>query len=60
MVPTAFMVLDALPVTSNGKVDRAALPEPEPPRKEGSPPRTPAEIKMAALWKSNTMVPKVS
>ncbi len=52
MVPSAFVLLDELPVTPNGKVDRTALPEPEPPRtEEGTPPRTAAEIRMAALWK---------
>jgi hypothetical protein len=29
MIPSAFVVMDSFPVTTYGKVDRAALPEPE-------------------------------
>jgi len=51
MVPAAFAVLDELPLGPNGKVDRAALPEPGAAPSAGSvAPRTPAEKVIAGIW----------
>ncbi|HEU4561930.1 MAG TPA: amino acid adenylation domain-containing protein, partial [Longimicrobium sp.] len=52
MVPSAFVVLEAFPVTPNGKVDRGALPAPDTPGARGTyvAPRTPAEERMAGIW----------
>ncbi|WP_370451132.1 amino acid adenylation domain-containing protein [Corallococcus sp. CA049B] len=61
MVPGAVVVLEALPLNSNGKVDRKALPEPEAP-KAGSTyeaPRTETEAKLAAIWAEVLRVPQV-
>ncbi|TSC19379.1 condensation domain-containing protein, partial [Corallococcus sp. Z5C101001] len=61
MVPGVVMVLDALPLNANGKVDRKALPEPEAP-KAGSAyeaPRTRTEAKLASIWAEVLRVPRV-
>nr|QDA77045.1 polyketide synthase/nonribosomal peptide synthetase [Jahnella sp. MSr9139] len=53
MVPSAFVRLDALPLTSNGKVDRKALPAPEGTRDTARGyvgPRTPTERALVAVW----------
>ncbi|KPI15380.1 amino acid adenylation domain protein [Actinobacteria bacterium OK074] len=51
MVPAAFVSVAALPLTANGKLDRAALPEPEfAPVAVGRAPRTPGEQVLAELF----------
>ncbi|MEI8632756.1 AMP-binding protein [Vibrio sp. PP-XX7] len=53
MVPAAYVQLETMPLTPNGKIDRKALPEPD----EGAfvrqvyeAPQTPLEILLADIW----------
>jgi amino acid adenylation domain-containing protein/non-ribosomal peptide synthase protein (TIGR01720 family) len=52
MIPAAFCPLAALPLTANGKVDRAALPAPERQLRTGGAegPRGAVEETLAAIW----------
>ncbi|WP_367437163.1 amino acid adenylation domain-containing protein [Streptomyces celluloflavus] len=62
MVPGSLTVLDALPLTPGGKVDRAALPAPgaRPAGTGGGRlPHTPAEQLIAAVWSDVLGVPRV-
>ncbi|MEG4111359.1 MULTISPECIES: amino acid adenylation domain-containing protein [unclassified Microcoleus] len=54
MIPSAFVVLESLPVTANGKVDRLALPVPEPIKLEWAggyvAPHTSIEEVLVKIW----------
>src|SRR5207237_7223271 len=50
MVPAQLMVLDRLPLTANGKLDRAALPVPEFTGAEYRAPRTGTERVLAEVY----------
>ena len=53
MVPSAVVVMDALPLSPNGKIDRRALPAPERGGREAAAfvaPRGPLEETLAGIW----------
>jgi len=66
MVPSAFVMLEALPLNANGKLDRRALSAVEGPShyREGrqttfAPPRTPVEEKVAEIWRELLHVERI-
>ncbi|MFE6410059.1 non-ribosomal peptide synthase/polyketide synthase [Streptomyces sp. NPDC057837] len=61
MVPSAVVVLPALPLNPNGKLDRGRLPDPAPaePAARHVAPRTPTERTLAAIWASVLHVERV-
>ncbi|HEY0172389.1 MAG TPA: amino acid adenylation domain-containing protein [Pyrinomonadaceae bacterium] len=54
MIPSAFVVMEKLPLTSSGKIDRRALPAPDQSRPELTEayvaPASPAEAALAGIW----------
>ncbi len=63
MIPSAFVVLEALPLTPSGKVDRKALPAPEVgagvTEAEHVAPRGPVEELLAGIWEEVLRVERV-
>ena len=62
MVPASLTLIEQLPLTSNGKLDRKALPTPsweEQSEAAFVPPRTPTELRIAEIWRSVLGVERV-
>lgn len=62
MVPSAFVVVDHLPMTSSGKVDRRALPAPDSDAYASGtydPPQGETEESVAAVWQSLLHVKRI-
>src|SRR5258708_4754503 len=62
MVPAHFLTLDALPLSANGKVDRRALPAPEPLADRQQPyagPRSTVEQTLMSIWSQVLRLPEV-
>ncbi|MGW6240423.1 non-ribosomal peptide synthase/polyketide synthase [Streptomyces sp. NPDC055094] len=62
MVPSVFMELTSLPLNANGKVDRRALPAPDPAAQADTAylaPRTPGEDVLAGIWQEVLGVERV-
>jgi amino acid adenylation domain-containing protein/non-ribosomal peptide synthase protein (TIGR01720 family) len=63
MTPSAYVVLQSIPLTPNGKVDRRALPSPDRSRPDGATmyvaPRTPVEEALSEIWTNVLGVEKV-
>ncbi|MEV4025077.1 amino acid adenylation domain-containing protein [Actinosynnema sp. NPDC050801] len=61
MLPGAVVALEELPLTRHGKVDLAALPEPDPAARQTpyEPARTPVERTLAEIWSEVLDVPMV-
>ncbi len=61
MIPSAFVLMDQLPLMPNGKIDRRALPDPETtePETAYAAPRTAIEEIIAGLWQELLKVERV-
>jgi amino acid adenylation domain-containing protein len=64
MVPAAFVLLEALPLSTNGKIDRRALPAPDRSGRDVAgtlvAPRSPLEARLAEIWQEVLGISSVS
>ncbi|RJF84163.1 amino acid adenylation domain-containing protein [Azospirillum cavernae] len=58
MIPAVLLTLDRMPINQNGKIDRKALPQPQPPDSGGDA-RNAAEQTLATLWRALLRVERV-
>jgi amino acid adenylation domain-containing protein/FkbH-like protein len=62
MIPSAFVLLDFMPLSSNGKINRSVLPAPESSLGDGATyvaPRTHLEEDLVAIWSEVLRVPRI-
>ncbi len=61
MIPATYTVLDTLPLTPSGKLNRKALPAPDNPTPAGDyePPRDQVEARLATIWEKLFGLPAV-
>ncbi|MGL5060428.1 MAG: non-ribosomal peptide synthetase [Microcoleus sp.] len=63
MVPAAFVILERMPLTPNGKIDRRVLPAPDTsifsPETGAIGPRNPIELQLARIWSEVLNIPNV-
>ncbi|MCG7215966.1 non-ribosomal peptide synthetase [Paenibacillus mucilaginosus] len=59
MVPDLLMQLESLPLSANGKIDRRALPAPQPAADGFTEPKTTSETRLAAIWRDLLKVERI-
>jgi amino acid adenylation domain-containing protein len=64
MIPSVFMLMDEMPLTSNGKIDRKSLPSPDISRislsEKYTPPRNEIEKQLTEIWQKVLRVNNIS